>query len=97
MLIEISFDFELDPNSPKQIWTSSLIPKHVWGDFRQTQPYKDFETAADIYVGLFPDPRCTDDIFVILGPRCPEQCLTLMLNSVLGYVSVEAIQSIFQQ
>jgi len=83
------------PSSPKKI--SSLIPKTVWGNFRQTQPNTDFDTVADIYVGLFSGPRCPEEIEVISGPRCPEQFSTLMLKTVLGYVSVEAIQNIFQQ
>jgi len=85
----------LGPNNPKQI--SSLIPKSVCGNFRQTQPNTDFDTAADIYVGLFSGPRYPAEILLISGPRCPEQFSTLLLKSVLGYVSVEAIQNIFPQ
>ena len=85
----------LGPSSPTQI--SSLISTFVLGNFRPTQPNTEFDTAADIYVGLFSGPRCPEEIEVISGPLCPEQFSTLMLKTVLGYVSVEAIQNIFQQ
>ena len=50
----------LGPRSPKQI--SSLIPQFDWGNFRQTQTRTDFDTAADIYVGLFSGLRCPVEI-----------------------------------